>query len=134
MGLAANLWLVWEWLVGAHPALIGSDNLLVLLFGKGDVRPGRLLASLVVFGFFYLLVTVAWRPLYRTLGWLLMPLGENALYAYAAHILLVALVGVVVLILGPLGRGSNTLLTLWPRFDQKAFSELVWTRAPLLFW
>jgi enterochelin esterase-like enzyme len=103
---------VWEWLVGAHPALIGSDNLLVLLFGKGDVRPGRLLASLVVFGFFYLLVTVAWRPLYRTLGWLLMPLGENALYAYAAHILLVALVGIALLPLGPLGRTSNTLLQI----------------------
>jgi enterochelin esterase-like enzyme len=103
---------VWEWLVGAHPALIGSDNLLVLLFGKGDVRPGRLLASLVVFGFFYLLVTLAWRPLYRTLGWLLMPLGENALYSYAAHIVLVTLVGVALLPLGPLGRTSNTLLQI----------------------
>ena len=103
---------VWEWLVGAHPALIGSDNLLVLLFGKGDVRPGRLLASLVVFGFFYLFVTLAWRPLYRALGWLLMPLGANALYAYAAHIVLVTLVGVALLPLGPLGRASNTLLQI----------------------
>jgi enterochelin esterase-like enzyme len=103
---------VWEWLVGAHPALIGPDNLLVLLFGKGDVRPGRVLASIVVFGFFYLLVTVAWRPLYRALGWLFMPLGQNALYAYTVHIVLVVLVGIVLLPAGPLGRWSNTLLQI----------------------
>ena len=61
---------------------------LVDVFGKADVRPGRILASMVVFGFFYLLATQAWRPLHRALGWLLLPLGQSALYAYAAHVVL----------------------------------------------
>ena len=58
------------------------------VFGKSDVRPGRIVASIVVFGFFYLLVSEAWRPLYRSLGWFLLPLGRSALYAYAAHVVL----------------------------------------------
>jgi enterochelin esterase-like enzyme len=58
------------------------------VFGKADVRPGRILASIVVFGFLYLLVTEAWRPLRRAFGWLLLPLGQSALYAYAAHVVL----------------------------------------------
>ncbi len=61
---------------------------LEVVFGKADVRPGRIVASIVVFGFFYLLATQAWRPVYRGLGWLLLPLGQSALYAYAAHVVL----------------------------------------------
>jgi enterochelin esterase-like enzyme len=58
------------------------------LFGKADVRPGRIIASIIVFGFLYLLVTEAWRPLRRATGWLLLPLGEHSLYAYAAHVVI----------------------------------------------
>ena len=105
--------LPWQWLSLKQPALVDSSNIVVLLFGKGDVRPGRLLASGIVFLFLFLLVTKAWRPLYRALGWLLMPLGQNALYAYTAHIVLVVVIGVVLQALGwygALGRGWNTLL------------------------
>ena len=104
---------LWLGLVGQHPRVVDPDHVLLLLFGKGDVRPGRVLASLVVFSFLFLLVTFAWRPLYRALGWLLMPLGQNALYAYAAHIVLVVLVAIVLLPLGGIGghgRWLNTLL------------------------
>src|SRR6185369_15166617 len=62
--------------------------LLEMIFSKADVRPGRLLASVVLFTFLYLLVTVAWQPIHRALGWLLIPLGQNALYAYTAHVVL----------------------------------------------
>jgi enterochelin esterase-like enzyme len=106
---------VWTWLAVRSPALLEPDHVLALLFGKGDVRPGRLLASLVVFGFFYLLVTVARRPLYRALGWLLLPLGQNALYAYTAHIVLVVLIALVLRAWGFLDHPVpwlNTLLQL----------------------
>ncbi len=63
--------------------------LLEAVFSKADVRPGRIVASIVVFAFFYLLVAEAWRPLSRGLGWLMLPLGQSALYAYAAHVALV---------------------------------------------
>jgi len=106
---------VWQWLAGKNPALADPSDLLVLLFGKGDVRPGRVLASIVVFGFLFLLTTVAWRPLSRALGWLLLPLGQNALYAYTAHIVIV---GLLAMAFQPLGqtdrqvRALNTALQL----------------------
>jgi enterochelin esterase-like enzyme len=62
--------------------------LIEYVFGKADVRPGRIVASVIVFAFLYLLVTELWVPIRRFTGWLLVPLGQNALYAYAAHVVL----------------------------------------------
>ena len=58
------------------------------LFSKSDVRVGRLLASTIVFSFAFLLTTRLWVPIQRGLGWLLLPLGQHALYAYTAHVVL----------------------------------------------
>ena len=102
---------LWAWLPFTAPALADPNDLFVLIFAKGDVRPGRIVASIVVFGFLYLLVSVAWRPLYRALGWLLMPLGQNALYAYTAHIVLVVLLGIALEPLSALDRQSRALNT-----------------------
>lgn len=63
------------------------------LFAKGDVRPGRVFASAVVFGFLFLFVTVFWRPVRQALAWLLVTLGQNALYAYSAHVVLALILG-----------------------------------------
>lgn len=74
--------------------VLGVQLLLTeVAFAKGDVRPGRIVASVVVFGFFYLLVTQAWGPIRRGLGWFLLPLGSSALYAYAAHVIIAVPVG-----------------------------------------
>lgn len=61
-----------------------------LLFGKNDVRIGRIVSLLAMAPFLYGLVTVLWRPLLRATGWLLMPLGRSALTAYAIHLLVAA--------------------------------------------
>ena len=52
--------------------------------------PVRLLACLFVFQFVRLVVTYVWRPLQLGLGWLLLPLGQNSLYAYVVHLGLIA--------------------------------------------
>ena len=54
-------------------------------FAKSDLQIGRLVASGIVLAFFFLLATRFWLPLRACLGWLLLPLGQNALYAYTAH-------------------------------------------------
>jgi enterochelin esterase-like enzyme len=59
------------------------------IFGKADLRPGRLVAAAVVFTFLFVTLTLHWRQLRRPLEWLLTPLGENSLYAYTAHIVAV---------------------------------------------
>jgi enterochelin esterase-like enzyme len=65
------------------------------LFAKGDVRPGRVVASAIVFGFLFLCVTVFWVPIRRSLAWLLLTLGQNALYAYSTHIVLALVLALV---------------------------------------
>jgi enterochelin esterase-like enzyme len=106
---------VWQWLAIKNPALADPNDWLILLFGKGDVRPGRVIASVIVFGFLFLLTTVAWRPLYRAFGWLFVPLGQNALYAYTAHIVIVVLLAMAFQAFGAVDRqlrGLNTLIQL----------------------
>lgn len=56
------------------------------LFGKADLRFGRLLAFAVFFLALLMVTTFAWGPLHRALGWLLMPLGQRALLAYGVHL------------------------------------------------
>ena len=59
-------------------------------FDKGDVRIGRLIAFAIFFQFFLALVTVAWQPVRKAFGWLLLPLGQSALLAYSAHLFVIA--------------------------------------------
>jgi len=54
--------------------------------------PLRLVACLFVFQLAQLLMTYFWRPIYAAVGWLLMPLGQNSLYAYTMHLLVMAAV------------------------------------------
>lgn len=77
-----------------------SPELIASLFSKESVGPGRLVASIVVFTFTYLLVTELWRPLHRFVGWLLLPLGQNALYAYSVHVVLIMTLGVLSVVPG----------------------------------
>jgi hypothetical protein len=62
-----------------------------LLFSKVDLRIGRLLVFAGFFTFAFTLVTVAWVPIRRVLGWLLLPLGQEALSAYILHLFVVVL-------------------------------------------
>ena len=44
-----------------------------------------MLTFIVFFLVFYLLLTYAWEPLPKSLGWLFSPLGQNSLYIYILH-------------------------------------------------
>ncbi len=70
----------------------GAAAILDAWFLKSRLPLPRLLCTLVVFGFFWALVTRCWRPLHALAGPFLLVLGQGALYAYAMHIFLVALV------------------------------------------
>ena len=61
-------------------------------FNKSGLPFPRLVACLLVFAFAWTLVTRAWKPINRALGALLLPLGRAALYAYAAHVVIVFVV------------------------------------------
>lgn len=73
-------------------AYLPGGNTAALLdawFDKSALPPARLAAFAVVFGFLWLLVTRCWQPLRRALGPTILPFGQRALYAYAAHLFLV---------------------------------------------
>ncbi len=58
-------------------------------FLKSSLAGGRLIASFIVFQFAYLAATLFWKPIWSALGWLLLPLGQNALYAYTMHVVII---------------------------------------------
>jgi enterochelin esterase-like enzyme len=72
------------------------------VFAKVDLRPGRLVASAITFTFMFFAATVFWGRVQRLLGWLLLPLGQHALYGYTAHVILVTVIAIA---LAPLKLG-----------------------------
>jgi len=61
-----------------------------VLFDKNDARIGRIVGLMVVAPALYALTTVAWAPLQRVLGRLLLPMGQRALFAYGVQLFVVA--------------------------------------------
>lgn len=61
-------------------------------FIKYNLGPGRLLNTLVLLISLFALLTVAWRPVERSLGWLFIPLGQESMYVFFVHIYLILLI------------------------------------------
>ena len=59
-----------------------------LIFDKLSVGPGRIIIAFWVFAGTYELVTRFWAVGQRVLGWLFIPLGQNALIAYITQAVL----------------------------------------------
>jgi hypothetical protein len=102
--------------------LLSSD----LVFGKNDLRPGRIVALLGVATTIFTLVTIFWVPVRRALGWLLLPLGQRALGAYALHLFIIA--AAHSWIADPLRTGGEATLI------QGVGILLIWAALPLLPW
>lgn len=66
------------------------------IFSKTSLTFGRLVADVIAFQFAFLIVTLMWKPIQMGMSWLLVPLGQNSLYSYTMHVLLVGVVGFLV--------------------------------------
>lgn len=74
----------------AHAMTVNGVTLASLdLFDKASLGIGRLAAFASVSTVIYLGLTAFWRPIERATGWLLIPLGQASLYAYAVHLFLI---------------------------------------------
>jgi hypothetical protein len=93
------------------------------LFGKVDLRIGRLLVFASFFTFAVSLLTLAWKPICRLLGWLLLPLGQDALSAYILHLFVVALAVKV----RPMFLGMSSDNPLHNTLFQLAGVAFIWT-------
>jgi hypothetical protein len=113
----------------------GMDIALVkhALFAKSAFAPGRLVASIVVFQFAYLAATLLWKPITSSLGWFLMPLGQNALYCYVVHIFFVGVAHIAfqyfpaLPTLGIVNTGLQllTLLLIWTMVQHKVLFNVI---------
>jgi hypothetical protein len=77
------------------------------LFDKVAQRPIRLAGFAAAAVLLYSAVTTAWRPIRFATGWLLLPLGQHALYCYVLHLF------VILLIMNALPIASITAPTWW---------------------
>jgi hypothetical protein len=75
-----------RWLPG-----LDTQSFMGEFFLKSSLAPGRLIASAILFQFAYLAATILWKPIAATLGWLLLPPGQNALYGYTMHVVIIGL-------------------------------------------
>ncbi len=98
------------------------------LFNKGNVSVGRILATGIVFQFAYLALTYVWLPFNKALGWLFLPLGQNSLYSYTMHVVVIGLfyillpylpVNVTELGLVNTGLQIGVLLLLWAMIQRQ---------------
>jgi hypothetical protein len=92
LGVAVTLGLIsLAW--GADNGFFDIDpNVLNETFFKVPLRPWRLVAFLSVAIMAYTMATYLWVPVRRVLGWLMLPLGQAALYSYIVHFFLILLV------------------------------------------
>jgi hypothetical protein len=92
-----------------HRLHLISADLDSALFGKSHVGAGRLVATLVLLGFGFLLTARLWPALERRLGWLLLPMGRNSLKCYAVHVPIVYAIAVLIAYLRPGGLLASEL-------------------------
>lgn len=68
----------------------GASDVHDMLFEKNDARIGRMIALFSLAAFSYAIVTLAWTPIRRGTGWLLLAMGQRALFAYIVQLFVVA--------------------------------------------
>ena len=76
--------LIINYLITFHGLWPGIDwkQVNALIFDKFSVAPGRIVVAFWVFAGTYEFITQFWTAWQKLLGWLLLPLGQNALIAY----------------------------------------------------
>ena len=119
----------------AHAMTVNGVTLTSLdLFDKSTLGIGRLAAFASVSTLIYVGVTLFWRPIERATGWLLIPLGQASLYAYAMHLFLILVAYNVPPYVGSPEPGwelHNTLgqltlvLVLWAMVKRKVLFSLI---------
>jgi enterochelin esterase-like enzyme len=112
-----------RFITGGGDQAAARAALVAEITGKADLRPGRLFVFALVFLVLFIATTEFWPILRRGLGWLVIPLGQRALYAYALHVLIAL---AVVLGLRRLGLPDNSASARTNAIIQVGSVLLVW--------
>jgi hypothetical protein len=116
----------------AVPSLASLDS--IDLFDKAGLGIGRLATFASVALLVYGLLTLCWQPVERAVGWLLIPLGQASLYAYAIHLFMILVAYNVPPYVGSVEEGlelHNTIgqialvLAIWVMVRQRVLFGLI---------
>lgn len=99
---------------------------------KGQLGPLRLLNDATLYITLYWLLTVAWRPINKALGWYLVPVGQASLYVFIIHVFIVLIASQIVTfsltpihwITGTLVHGG-ALMLLWWMTKHKVWANVI---------
>ncbi len=111
--------LFWPWPPWSFIPEDGYWDMYRLWFDKTVLGPGRLLNNAALFITMYLLLTRYWLGFNKTLGWLLIPLGQASLYVFTVHVYAILLVSNTPipaqdnLVLNTLVHGGTVWLIWW---------------------
>jgi hypothetical protein len=94
--------------LGLWPANVSDRALWLNLSDRSINGPVRLVTLFALFSLLFSVIDACWQPLYKTLGNLLIPLGQNSLYIYITHVVVV----VIWFLIPGLVEGSAWLTTL----------------------
>jgi hypothetical protein len=86
VGLISLAWGAENGFFDLNPSLLDDE------FFKVPLRPARIAAFISVAIVAYTSATYLWVPIKRLAGWLMLPLGQAALYSYIVHFFLIVLV------------------------------------------
>lgn len=107
--VCACLWAAHQDLqLGIWPANVSDRALWLQMTERSTNGPVRLVNLFALFALMFAAVDAFWQPLYKTLGKLLVPLGQNSLYVYILHVPMTVLWFLV----PGLVQGSGWLTTL----------------------
>jgi len=103
----AGDWKTWPWL---GEQLVGPSLTDPLLLRETEMPIGPLLVVLAFLRVGWLIVDFCWVPIRRTLGWLLLPLGEASLFTFTMHLLAIpAVINLPFWDGDDLGRGTASM-------------------------
>jgi hypothetical protein len=68
------------------------NHLYATYFLKYKLGPGRVLNLAVFVVTAFVVLTFAWKPVHKALGWLFIPLGQESMYVFFVHIYLIIIV------------------------------------------
>lgn len=94
--------------LGTWPTKVNDRVLWLNLTDRSINGPVRLVTLVALFSLLFSFIDACWQPLYKTLGNLLVPLGQNSLYIYITHVP----VTVIWFLVPGLVQGSAWLTTL----------------------
>lgn len=108
----------WPWQTFSYIDAGSYKFMYQMWFEKNSLGLGRVINNALLFIALYYLLSQYWQPIYKTIGWLLVPLGQASFYVFVLHLYFIVLL-------------SNTPL---PNYDSFIVNTFIHAATILTIW